>query len=272
MQRNSVLLFLVVCLGLTLIIVQSIVTAQDSTTLEVSEPNWDSPRTRELTKRACFDCHSNEVNWPWYTDLPIVGDIVKEDVEKGREDLNFSEWGLWEQEEAGEAAETITDGTMPPEKYVFWHPEADLSEAEKFELIEGLKKTLGTTEGNGEEDESEDEEESEDEGEAEGEKDNVGKAEDEEDNVGEQEDKDDDASESEDEEDDVGESEDEENKVGEPEDKDNDVSESEDKDEEEGESEDEENNVGKAEDKDDDTSESEDKDEEENESEDEDDD
>ena len=189
MQRNSILLFLVICFGLTLIIVQSIVTAQGTTTLEVSEPNWDSPRTRELTKRACFDCHSNEVNWPWYTDLPIVGDIVKEDVEKGREELNFSEWGLGEQEEAEESVETIMDGTMPPEKYLFWHPEAQLSEEEELELIEGLKKTLGTTEENGEE---EGEEEDEEEGEAEDEKDNVGEAEDEDDDTSEAEDKDED--------------------------------------------------------------------------------
>ncbi len=178
MKRNNILLFLLICFGFTLIIVQSIVAAQDSTALEVSEPNWDSPRTRELAKRACFDCHSNEVNWPWYTDLPIVGDIVKEDVEKGREDLNFSEWGLREQEEAGESAETIMDGTMPPEKYVFWHPEANLSEAEKLELIEGLKKTLGTTEEGGEEGELEDKEDEEGESEDEDEDENESENED----------------------------------------------------------------------------------------------
>ena len=31
------------------------------------EPGWDSPNTRAITKRACFDCHSNETIWPWYT-------------------------------------------------------------------------------------------------------------------------------------------------------------------------------------------------------------
>ena len=157
MQRNSVLLTFLVGFVLVLIIVQSIVIAQSSAIAEPSEPNWDSLWTRELAKRACFDCHSNEVNWPWYSDLPIVGDIVKEDVDKGREDLNFSEWGLREQEEAGEAAETIMDGSMPPEKYLFWHPEAQLSEPEKLELAEGLKRTLGITGEHGEEGELEDE-------------------------------------------------------------------------------------------------------------------
>lgn len=152
MRKFSPLLTLAIFTPL-LIILASVVIAQNPSA-ENSEPNWDSPRTRELTKRACFDCHSNEVNWPWYSNLPIVGDLVRKDVEEGREDLNFSEWGLREQEEADEAVETIEDNSMPPEIYLTWHPEARLSESEKLELIQGLQKTLGI--GNGEENEEED--------------------------------------------------------------------------------------------------------------------
>ena len=32
-------------------------------------PTWDSPRTAELARRACFDCHSHETRWPWYSSL-----------------------------------------------------------------------------------------------------------------------------------------------------------------------------------------------------------
>ena len=161
MKKFSLLLVLAVSV-LIFIIMESAVIAQNPSSSEVSEPNWDSPRTRELAKRACFDCHSNEVDWPWYSNLPIVGDIVKEDVEKGREDLNFSEWGLREQEEAEEAVETIEDGSMPPGQYVTWHPEANLSEAEKLELIQGLQRTLGGKGGEGgEQDEREEHDEDE---------------------------------------------------------------------------------------------------------------
>jgi hypothetical protein len=38
----------------------------------VKEPAWDSPTTRALAKRACFDCHSNETVWPWYTNVAPV--------------------------------------------------------------------------------------------------------------------------------------------------------------------------------------------------------
>ena len=36
------------------------------------EPNWDSPETRALAQRACFDCHSNETTWPWYSQVAPV--------------------------------------------------------------------------------------------------------------------------------------------------------------------------------------------------------
>ena len=130
--------------GFICAITASMVFSQSSITSDTtSEPNWNSPRTRELAKRACFDCHSNEVNLPWYSDLPIIGDIIQKDIEEGREALNFSEWGLREQEEASESAETVMDGSMPLPDYLLWHPEAKLSEAEKLELAEGLCISMG---------------------------------------------------------------------------------------------------------------------------------
>src|SRR5690349_11025724 len=43
----------------------------------VSEPHWDSPRTRELAKRACFDCHSNETRWPWYSHVAPMSWVLQ---------------------------------------------------------------------------------------------------------------------------------------------------------------------------------------------------
>ena len=59
----------------------------------LQEPNWDSPQTRDLASRACFDCHSNETTWPWYSNVAPVSWLVQRDVDEGREKLNFSEWG-----------------------------------------------------------------------------------------------------------------------------------------------------------------------------------
>src|ERR1700727_3220150 len=56
------------------------------------EPPWDSPRTRELAVRACFNCHSNETRWPWYANVAPMSWVVELDVANARETINFSEW------------------------------------------------------------------------------------------------------------------------------------------------------------------------------------
>ncbi len=58
----------------------------------VAEPAWDSPATRALAVQACFDCHSNETEWPWYSRVAPMSWLVEADVKKGRAALNFSEW------------------------------------------------------------------------------------------------------------------------------------------------------------------------------------
>src|SRR3954471_20544503 len=59
----------------------------------VAEPTWDRPQTRSLAQRACFDCHSNETQWPLYTRVAPVSWLVTFDVLRGRRNLNFSAWG-----------------------------------------------------------------------------------------------------------------------------------------------------------------------------------
>lgn len=112
----------------------------------ISEPAWDSAATRALAVRACFDCHSNETQWPWYSHVAPVSWLVQRDVEVGRRVLNFSEWNR-PSEEAGESAETVVKGEMPPWFYVLPHPEASLSASEKRALAAGLTATVGAEGG-----------------------------------------------------------------------------------------------------------------------------
>jgi hypothetical protein len=105
------------------------------------EPNWDSPRTRELAVRACFDCHSNQPEYPWYSYVAPVSWLVVGDVKDARSKLNFSEWDL-PQREATSATKEINKGDMPLPIYLLLHPEARLSEAEKAELVQGLDATI----------------------------------------------------------------------------------------------------------------------------------
>ena len=108
----------------------------------VSEPQWDSPRTRELAVRACFDCHSNETVWPWYSNVAPVSWLVQQHTEEGRGVLNFSRWDL-PQRGARKAAEQVQEGAMPPPYYTPLHASGRLSEGERAELIAGLQATLG---------------------------------------------------------------------------------------------------------------------------------
>lgn len=108
-----------------------------------AEPAWDSPHTRMLAVNACFDCHSNQARRPWYGNIAPVSWLVQHDVDEGRQKLNFSEWNR-PQDEAGDAAEAVQDGEMPPALYKLMHAESRLSAADREALIAGLTKTLGT--------------------------------------------------------------------------------------------------------------------------------
>jgi len=108
----------------------------------VKEPAWDSPATRALFHRACFDCHSNETTWPWYSHVAPVSWLVQDDVDGGRRHLNFSEWNR-EQKHCKDVSAEVKQGDMPPWFYLPMHRLAKLSEAEKLALLEGAEKTLG---------------------------------------------------------------------------------------------------------------------------------
>ncbi len=91
---------------------------------------------RTVLERACLDCHSNETKWPWYNRVPLVSQLIQQDVIKGREHLNFSTWAGGKPHRAStneiqEICDAVSDGAMPPRRYLLMHPDARLSEAEK---------------------------------------------------------------------------------------------------------------------------------------------
>jgi hypothetical protein len=100
---------------------------------------WDSPKTQELMRRACMDCHSNETVWPWYSTIAPVSWLVVHDVDEGRSKMNLST-GF--HVEAREMIREIQRGTMPKPIYLPLHPEANLTDAEKADLIAGIQATF----------------------------------------------------------------------------------------------------------------------------------
>ena len=135
------ILFLVGVVGL--IGIQFVPYGRDHTNPPViSEPTWDSPATRAFAVIGCFDCHSNQSKWPWYSNVAPISWLVQRDVDEGRQHLNFSTWGTGENEGA-HAAEMLSSGEMPPFQYLLAHPEARFSDADKAAFIKGLIATLG---------------------------------------------------------------------------------------------------------------------------------
>ena len=107
------------------------------------EPTWDNPATRELAARACYDCHSNQTVWPWYSQIAPVSWLIQRDVDTGRRRLNFSEWGRPQRgARSGSVDRRIQRGSMPPWYYILMHSQANLSDAEKQALVRGLNATV----------------------------------------------------------------------------------------------------------------------------------
>jgi len=137
----KIMLLIVVVLIVGFGLIQLVPYGRDHTNPPVtSEPAWDSAQTKALAQRACFDCHSNETVWPWYSSIAPGSWLIYRDVVRGRSRMNFSEWpaigggGLM-----ARAAQKVEQGKMPPTRYRLAHSGARLSDAEKQQLIAGFK-------------------------------------------------------------------------------------------------------------------------------------
>jgi hypothetical protein len=107
----------------------------------VAEPSWDSPRTAQLAKAACYDCHSNSSVWPWYSNVAPASWLVQKDVDEARARMNFSDPAKWNGR-GRSAARAVASGQMPPSQYTLIHRNANLSPAERQELANGLTNSL----------------------------------------------------------------------------------------------------------------------------------
>ncbi len=102
----------------------------------VTKPNEE---VTNILKTSCYDCHSNETTYPWYTNIAPVSFWIKHHINEGREELNFSEWGNYKPKRMNhkmeEAVELIENGEMPMSSYTLIHSDAELSATQKESLI-----------------------------------------------------------------------------------------------------------------------------------------
>jgi len=106
------------------------------------EIKWDTPATRKLAQRACFDCHSNMTTWPWYSHVAPVSLLVVNDTDDGRRALNFSEWDKPQRADFDDVDDKVSGGEMQLQKYLILHHDAKLTAVETKQLLDGLQATF----------------------------------------------------------------------------------------------------------------------------------
>lgn len=95
--------------------------------------------TAQLLKTACYDCHSQEVVYPWYTNIAPLSWWIKHHVNEGSHHLNFSIWGSYtdkrKDHKLEECVEMLEEDEMPLSSYTWMHPQSKLTKEQKEQLI-----------------------------------------------------------------------------------------------------------------------------------------
>lgn len=94
----------------------------------------------QMIKGACYDCHSHESTYPWYTDVMPFSKWIQGHIIHGREHLNFSTWAAYSDEDKNhilkECSEVLIETRMPMTSYLIMHSEARISKEERKELAD----------------------------------------------------------------------------------------------------------------------------------------
>ena len=107
------------------------------------------PEIQETLRRSCYDCHSNQTQWPWYAHVAPFSWAVARDIELGRRQLNFSEWGdyypVTRKRKLQWMGRALQQEVMPPLSYRLIHPSSRLSPQERAHLERWIDTELGSS-------------------------------------------------------------------------------------------------------------------------------
>jgi hypothetical protein len=110
-----------------------------------------APPVAAILERACYDCHSNQTRWPWYSRVAPLSWLVASHVTAGRRQLNFSEWGRYypatRRHKLQWMARALHNEQMPPWSYLLMHREAQLSADDRAVLERWIKIELAGPSG-----------------------------------------------------------------------------------------------------------------------------
>ncbi len=121
---------------------------------QLIQPNKTNPTTNKeleiqtpknikiILKKACYDCHSNETTWPWYSKIAPLSWTIASHVNDGRSWVNYSIWNTYTQEEKDKKLKQTFRAiyvAMPPSSYITFHQNANLSSSERKEVRDWIK-------------------------------------------------------------------------------------------------------------------------------------
>lgn len=137
MQKKRLIVGGLVFLGVALIGGQFIPVPQTNPPVELDMPA--PAEVKAILKASCYDCHSNETVWPWYSKIAPISWLVSADTMEGRERLNFSTWNQYSSEQqvqnVAQAMKEVRKGKMPPWFYTIKHADGKITPA-KLAVLE----------------------------------------------------------------------------------------------------------------------------------------
>lgn len=96
------------------------------------------PETLALVQRACQNCHSQQTVWPWYSGIAPASWLLERDVQQARLQMNLSRWQDYSPDDhlrlLSEIGSAVKNREMPVQRYLFLHPEARLTDAEREQI------------------------------------------------------------------------------------------------------------------------------------------
>ena len=103
-----------------------------------------------ILKNACYDCHSNNTQYPWYVNIQPVGWFMAGHIKNGKKELNFNEYGTYsskrQRNKLKRMKEQIEENKMPLSSYTLIHREARLTANQKEQITRWIDSTLNATE------------------------------------------------------------------------------------------------------------------------------
>lgn len=142
-KLKNIIVFLIVFLGLAQFFKIEKDNPKVSSSLDFLTVENPPQNISKMIKNECYDCHSNETKYPWYTEYAPLSWWIKSNINGAREYFNFSEWGNLSQKQKiakmQECYEALEEEEMPVGLYISMHDEAQFSDAQNDSLMNWFK-------------------------------------------------------------------------------------------------------------------------------------